>query len=174
MFPVNIENIADLEVGPELDQELRELLILCFPDTPQFREHRYYLEPPLHRWFIRDGGLLISHVCLHRRIVGTIQGDLRIGGIAEVCVRPTHRGRGLVRQILDKVHEWDLSSDFQMLFGKEEVYRSSGYRTVHNLLRYLDLKHNKWLTNPLAGMMIRPSAMTDWPAGMIDLRGPVF
>lgn len=174
MFLANIENIADLEVGPELDRELRELLVLCFPDTPQFREHRHFLEPPLHRWMIRDGGMLVGHVCLHHRIIGTPRQDLRIGGIAEVCVRPTHRGRGLVRQMLKAVHEWDRSSDFQMLFGKEEVYRSSGYRTVHNPLRHLDLEHNQWITKPLAGTMIRPSAKSDWPDGIIDLRGPVF
>lgn len=171
---MKIEDIADSTVGSELDRQLRELLVLCFPDTPQFREHRHYLEPPSHRWFIRDDGRLIGHVCLHRKIIGSAEGDLRIGGIAEVCVRPTHRGRGLVGRMLHEIHQWDHDGDFQMLFGDERVYHSSGYQTVHNPLRYFDPKKQQWITQPLAGTMTRPAARSNWPAGPIDLRGPLF
>jgi len=169
-----IEDIGDSDVGPELDGELRELLVLCFPATPQFHEHRHYLQPPLRRWFIRDNGRLVAHVCLHRRTIGSAQADLCIGGVAEVCVRPTHRGRGMVGRLLYALHQWDKESDFQMLFGNERVYRSSGYRTVHNPLRYHDLKKQEWIIQPLDGTMIRPGAKTDWPDGLIDLRGPKF
>ncbi|MCC6422082.1 MAG: GNAT family N-acetyltransferase [Phycisphaerales bacterium] len=169
-----IENIADSSVGPDLDRELRQLLVLCFPDTPQFREHRHYLEPPRQRWFIRENGQLVGHVCLHRKTIGSTQGDLQIGGIAEVCIRPTHRGRGLVHQMLHKLHEWDKNSDFQMLFGKERIYHSSGYQTVHNPLRYFDTIKQEWITQTLEGTMIRPAIKSNWPAGPIDLRGPIF
>jgi len=171
---IKIQDIEDSAVGPELDGELRELLVLCFPATTQFRDHRHYLEPPSHRWFIRDAGRLVGHVCLHRKTIGSPQDDLRIGGIAEVCVRPTHRGQGLVGRMLHEIHQWDNQSDFQMLFGDERVYHSSGYQTVHNPLRYYDQKTQEWITRPLDGTMIRPAAGTDWPAGLIDLRGPIF
>ncbi|MCC7351636.1 MAG: GNAT family N-acetyltransferase [Phycisphaerales bacterium] len=171
---IGFEEIEDSLVGPELDRELRELLVLCFPATTQFLEHRHFLEPPAHRWLLRDQSQLIGHVCLHRKFIGSAQGELKIGGIAEVCIHPDHRGRGLVRLMLNELHQWDKNSDFQMLFGDERVYRSSGYRTVHNPLRYFDTTHQIWDYKPLAGTMIRPANKTNWPDGPIDLRGPVF
>jgi len=177
MENVRIEDLADAKVGEALDLELRGLLSVCFPKDVEFTLHRHFQEKPAHRWMGRDeAGRLMGHVCIHDKMLGSCAGDLRIGGVAEVCVHPDFRGRGLVRTMLGQVHPWlaERGFDFAMLFGREAVYTSSGYRTVENMLRYYDLKQKQWMTQAVAGAMVRPLGQRAWPEQWIDLRGPVF
>ncbi len=177
MLPA-IEYIPDSEVDAALDGQLRGLLSICFtgPQNERFKRQRYYSQMPRHRWIIREQGRVIAHVAVHDKSVGTPVGDLAIGGVAEVAVRPDFRGRGLVRQLIAAAHA-DLvwrGVPFAFLFGDHNVYESSGYVPVNNPLRFYDPSRNEWCVRPDASAMVALLGSTPWPEGEIDLRGPVF
>jgi predicted acetyltransferase len=176
---MNLEYIEDRNVGPELDAELRQLLSTCFTGGANeiFRHQRFFSEMPAHRWVARnDEGRLAAHLAVHDKIVGTSAGDLRVGGIAEVCVDPSHRGQGLVRQLLALSDDWMIKQGipFGILLGKKEVYGSSGYRHADNPVRYLVPSTGEWLEQSFSYFLIKSLGAIDWPTGGIDLRGPKF
>ena len=65
-----IEYLNDQSVNAEQDRQLRYLLSMCFtkPEDTAFRQRRYLLELPQHRWIIQDSsGGIIAHVMVQRR-----------------------------------------------------------------------------------------------------------
>ncbi|MDG2022574.1 MAG: GNAT family N-acetyltransferase [Phycisphaerales bacterium] len=172
--PELIAPIDDSEVDPSLDREIRGLLSTCFnkPGDEVFRTRRYFTEMPRRRWLWWDGDLLAAHVAVHER---TLEAEIRMIGIAEVCVAPTHRGQGLVRGLLSAVHDWGVGHGFGFatLFGRPEIYASSGYRPCPKGVMVVDGGPDP-VFRPPGDFLIRPLASSTWPTGVVDLRGPVF
>jgi len=174
-----IEFIEDVNVDAALDRQLRALLALCFtkPCDAVFRDRRYFHEPPRWRWFMRGAPAeVIAHIAVHDKRIGTAAGELRVAGIAEVCVQPQQRGRGLVRDLLAAAHTWLAAHDVPvaMLFGDQKVYMSSGYRNITNPIRSQNPATGVWVVGPSDWAMVKPLHDLDWPAGVVDLRGPTF
>jgi hypothetical protein len=173
-----VEYLADSSVDDAMDAALRSLFVTCFtkPCDDVFRHRRFWREPYPHRWIVRGGdGGPIAHVGAHDKRVEAGSTAYRIGGICEVCVHPSSRGLGLVRQMLRVVHAWlqEQGYDFALLFGKPEVYRSSGYRPTDNL--FLDLEDDSGQrARRLVAGMFRPLSDTPWPACEVFLPGPKF
>jgi GNAT superfamily N-acetyltransferase len=169
-----IKQIVDDDVDDQLDREIRDLLSTCFvkPGDEVFRERRYFTEMPSRRWLLRSDGRLVAHVAAHER---TIEGGMRMLGIAEVCVLPTHRGRGLARALLATVHEWGIGAgfDFATLFGRREIYVSSGYQTCPAGVMVRD-GGSESVFRPAGDLLIHRLGVLNWPKRVVDLRGPVF
>ena len=104
-----IEYLPNDSVTGSMDYELRGLLTTCFtkPQDVVFRDRRYFREPYLHRWVIRDdNNAIVAHIGVHEK-QGEAEGrTCRIGGIAEVCVHPDYRGKGYTRMMLKCIHAW--------------------------------------------------------------------
>jgi predicted N-acetyltransferase YhbS len=173
-----VEFVEDDQVDAELDRQLRDLLSVCFtkPGDHVFMERRYFRQLPQHRWIIRhDRGSLDAHVAVHDRVVTGPDGDFRIGGIAEVCVRPGHRGCGLVRAMLAAVHTWlrEQGVPFAMLFGNPAVYSSSGYRPADNVYCLAD-ENGVRVRKQACGALVRATGDRPWPDGDVDINGLTF
>jgi GNAT superfamily N-acetyltransferase len=169
-----IKQIVDDDVDDQLDREIRDLLSACFikPGDEVFRDRRYFTEMPSRRWLLRDEGRLVAHVAAHER---TIEGGMRMLGIAEVCVLPTHRGRGLARALLATVHEWggDAGFGFATLFGRPDIYASSGYQRCPEPVIVLE-GGSKRVVRPPGDFLVRRLGVWHWPPHVVDLGGPVF
>lgn len=167
---------ADEDITEAEDRQLRELLFACFSYNPIFLARRYLQRRPGHRWLLKDGaGKIIAHAAVHEKTIGTEAGDLRVGGVAEVCVGPAHRGLGHSKKLLLAIDQWleGRGIEYAMLFGRPRVYRSSGYVPIANQLRTSSLWSRSW--NPFHGKpMVKARTPTAWPSGTIDLRGPTF
>ena len=175
---IKVEYLADSTVDAALDAEIRGLLTTCFtkPEDVVFRDRRYFKEPYPHRWVIRNTkGAIIAHVGVHEKTVEADGRSFRIGGIAEVCVRPDFRGRGFVRAMLACVHDWLIrhAFDFAVLFGDPGIYGSSGYIQVDNLAHDAEPATAERCTSR-SPAMVRPLSGTPWPAGQVTLPGPKF
>jgi GNAT superfamily N-acetyltransferase len=175
----HIEYIADTAVDGALDRALRELLVVCFtgPQDAVFREHRHFIEPPHHRWFVRgERGDVIAHVAVHDKVVVFAGARHRIGGIADVAVHPEYRGRGYVRRLLATAHTWLAAHGFEyaVLFGDPEVYTSSGYVPVMNLFQDATDAAGQPCRRAADGAMVAPLAGRAWPVVEVYLPGQKF
>jgi len=173
-----IQYIRDDAVDAALDRELRDLLSTCFtkPEDVVFRERRYFIEPPKHRWLLRDdAGRLIAHVAVHEKVIEAGERSFAIGGVAEVCVHPDYRRRGLVKQMLAQVHGWSAARGvpFAVLFGDPAVYTSSGYVTVENLSHDARSEDGRPIRKRKTAM-VKPLLGESWPSGEVHLPGPEF
>ena len=167
----------DAGLTNEEDLRLRRLLCRCFPYRPAFRRRRYLHDtPPQHRWFIvAEDGTLAGHAAVYDKTILVGGREERIGGVAEVCVAPAYRGRGHLKALLSAVHAFLRREGipFSLLFGRPELYRSSGYRPIAAPIRSTDPFFRWW--NPFKGTpMVHLVCGRPWPGGLIDLCGPTF
>ena len=172
---MDVEYLADSSVDDALDAQIRVLLTTCFtkPEDVVFKDRRYFIEPYPHRWVIRDmQGSIVAHIGVHEKAVEADGRHFRIGGIAEVCVHPDFRGRGLVKKMLACVHDWLIQNefDFAILFGDPRIYGSGGYVQLGNLI-HDDAAGTGTSPSPV---MVRPLTETTWPGGQVYLPGPKF
>jgi predicted acetyltransferase len=174
-----LEYVREPDVSPALDRELIELISGCFnqPHNAFFKERRYAQEMPLHRYLLRSAaGRLVAHAAVHEKVVAVAEADVRIGGIAEVCVHESARGRGHVRVLLEQVHRGlaDRGVEFAFLFGDSAIYASSGYRPIPAAIRRFNPATQSVEVAPNPSALVRPLGDRAWPEGPVDLRGPLF
>ncbi len=161
----------------ELDNEkLMELLRLCFPMLKCFETNRFYLERSDFRWFIRSSGKIIANAVAHDKIFLSGEKTIGIAGVAEICVHPIYRGKGLVRELLSEIHSWAKGRhySFAFLFGKTEIYRSSGYIQCNNQFKCVDHYENIEEIRQIDDAHYYPLKNESWPESLIDIQGPKF
>jgi GNAT superfamily N-acetyltransferase len=176
---IKVSFVLDKDVSPSLDRQLIELLSVCYPTTPDWldRSQRHFKEIPRYRWFIQmEGAMVLAQVAVHDKVFGTEEGEVGAGGIAEVAVHPSCRGRGYVHLMLDEVEKFLRVSgvSFAVLFGDGKIYGSRGYRAESNPCRYLDVVEKKLKITTEHSLRVKPLGEKSWPEGSIDLRGPLF
>ena len=173
-----ITYLHDSMVDAEIDRKIRDLLTACFlkAESDVFRHRRYYKEPYPNRWVIRDDRQkFVAHIGVHEKVIQAPTGLHRFGGIAEVCVHPDARGRGYVKAMLAVIHSWlaERGFEFSVLFGDPEVYGSSGYTVVKNLVMDIDPTSPDSPREPVTAM-VRPLSESTWPDGEVYLPGLHF
>ena len=177
--PPRLEYVREPDVSEELDRELRALISSAFfqPHNAFFKERRYAQEMPRHRFLARSPeGQLLAHLAVHEKVISVGGADVAIGGLAEVCVHESARGRGYVRLLLEQAHRELLDSDigFAFLFGDANIYGSSGYRHVLAPIRRLNHLSGEHETSVYQDALVKALTAAPWPDGPIDLRGPLF
>lgn len=170
---MRFEYILDDAVTPALDAKLRHLLSTCFTKEQDkiFQTQRYFREMPRHRYLIWDGEILAAHIAVHEKQVMIDDQSFPISGIAEVCVQPNFRGKGLVKTLLNSVHQdaIERGDAFSILFGRTHVYQSSGYKPTDNL--HMEVQPNQWAS--ISDAMVRSLNIT-WPQQVVHLVGYPF
>ncbi|MEZ5274822.1 MAG: GNAT family N-acetyltransferase [Opitutaceae bacterium] len=179
-MPPPIRYLADANVDPVTDRQIRDLLTTCFTKAEDevFKHRRYFIEPYPHRWIIRDpdpAGPIIAHIGVHDRTMRVGSGTRRFAGIAEVCVHPGHRSRGHVRSMLAVIHPWLAvhGFPFSILFGDPNVYRSSGYRVIDTIRMNRDPADPDSPRKTVTAM-IRPLTDEPWPEESVYIPGNPF
>ena len=163
-----ITYLQDSDVTLDVDEALRSLLALCFTNEPRFAAQRFCNEMPSHRWVIRSGDQLIAHVATHDKSfqIGTAMSTFC--GVAEVCVHPDHRGRGLAGRLLAAAESHHAACDFSILLGAPYVYTRYGYQTVKNVIFPL------YSEEPFGHAMVKCLSADAWPGPRVVLGGPHF
>lgn len=169
-----IRYLPDSDVDPSLDQALRNLFSTCFtgPNSHVFAKRRYFNDPPLHRWIIRDSDeLLIAHTAAHEKVIIFEDREIPICGVAEVSVHPSYRRKGFVREMIKEVHQFMRSKNlkFSALSGETEIYQSSGYRKINNLVYT-----NNGKIEPFPKAMVFELLNEPWPKEEVYLVGKFF
>ena len=136
LMPPTLEVVDENEVDAELDEQIRDLLRLCFPDwTEIFRNRRvWHQTKPICSVLFRDGATLVGHAALVVRTVTTTWNfRYNVASIQGVCVLPDHRGKGLGQQLVRTVRNeaQRRGFPFAILYCKEPLvsyYLSQGWK----------------------------------------------
>ncbi len=166
-MPLTPDYLPDAQVDDALDAELRALLSTCFGN--EFAHKRYCYEMPPHRWLVRDGEVLAAHVAVHEKVLKSGGEALPFLGIAEVCVAPSYRGRGLVGAMMKTLEAHFSGFPFAVLLGDPGVYGSSGYRSVSNV--YFPFENTG---RPNTYAMVKALGSQSWPVDDVTIEGPPF
>lgn len=91
-----------------------------------------YYDPEVTRVLFQDGRMVASVTNFDRWVYVGDGRRARVSCIGSVCTHPEFRRRGLARQLLAACLEWMLAKGFHWssLFGREEVYNSSGWTVL--------------------------------------------
>ena len=131
-----IEIIAENDLQPDEDRQIRELLCLCFPDwSDVFRQHRaWHNTPPIYSVIVREQGQVIGHIAaVIRTITTTWNFRYSVVSIQGVCIAPDKRHAGLASRLLqDALQEATRRGFlFAILYCKEFLvpyYLSQGWK----------------------------------------------
>lgn len=158
-----VEPIAD-----ELDLEIRNLFILCFPNSINLTKRRYNNEMPSERWIARYHGEVVGNLALHHKLLfDNDDCSFPFIAVAEVCLHPEVRGFGLVGELLKRAEAAYKTVDYSVLFGEANIYEKYGYKTVSNVC----FPESEKETNHV---MMKNISNPVWPSGIIKINGQHF
>ncbi len=114
-------------------ERILELVFKCFPRTPRSYFEHYIPDRdfPDLSLVAEENGEIVGYVQIYDRTVRTTQGNLRVGGIGNVCVSRKHRGKGIGSKLLQTATDLMKEKGFNasLLFAsKREFYEKNGWR----------------------------------------------
>ncbi len=171
-------------------QAIGELLSEVWPNPSKSAEYRRqqllsvgqnYSGPDAQAprsFVIREDGRLIAHAAVVPRAIGTESGVMTIAGLAQVCVAPTQRGRGLGELVVKPVFALVDAGDFpfSLFQTSPEVrpfYAKLGACLVENDI-INTLSEDLHVSPFWDKVVMRYPCSGSWPDGQIDLRGPGY
>jgi nodulation protein A len=130
-------------------------------------------------WLADGSGTPVAHLAVERRLVAVDDADVLVAGVGEVAVSPDLQGRGLGARLISQLRtrlRTEFAADFGFLLCGERVagfYRRAGFTRVANPVRYLDPRDERTVREDHSPTMVMPGRrpLTEWPDGMVDLRG---
>jgi predicted acetyltransferase len=141
-----------------------------------FETSRFYLERSDFRWLIRNRNKIIANAVVHNKTFLSDKKKISIAGVAEICVDPSHRRKGLVKELLSEIHDWakGKSYSFAFLFGDKKMYQSSGYIQCNNQFKYLNHHKDVVEVKQIDSALYYPLKDMPWPEFLVDIQGPMF
>jgi predicted N-acetyltransferase YhbS len=173
-----LEVIPEADITPDTDAAIRALLCVCFPqDEPAFSQSRsWHASDPSFSVVGRLHQRIVAHVGIVVRTIRVGQREVAVAGVQNLCVSPTHRGRGLAQAAMAHAldHARRRGLRFGLLFCVPELvpyYESAGWSRSDATITMLDeTGQDSPLPEPNIGMHI---AFGDesFPRGDIHLAG---
>jgi len=179
---IDVRCVAERDIDEPLSRQIIALQRVAFPNEEQFKGKRWAFTVPLaeDRWFQAwEGDELAGSVWLHHRTILTADGPRKVGGIANVCSSPAHRGAGAAKACMRAAGDYMAGNDgidFGLLFCGHVVvkfYASLGWHVTDN--RYLAHQPDGTIKPIHDGCFVMNldvhEGRTPWPTGEIDLNG---
>ena len=170
--------IPDPEMPDQLDDEIRRLLCICFPaDKAAFSHQRAWHDSwPAYTVVARAVDNLVGHVGMVVRSVEVSSLHVRVAGVQNFCVAPSHRGRGLSPKLMDRalLEARRRGIPFGLLFcvpELERLYTRLGWRTIDvPVTMHDELGNAAPIPSKNIAMVVELSPSL-FPQGPIDLQG---
>lgn len=125
-----VQLVPETRMTADLDARIRATLVACFPkDEGVFsRTRAWHGSAPAFSAVAGDATTIIAHVGAVDRTIKIGGTPLRVAGIQNVAVRPEHRRRGLMRQLLAAAmdHARAQGYDAGLLFTGPELTAAYG------------------------------------------------
>ena len=160
---------------------LSELLVAAFPEQPDvFTGRSWAWARKEARLWLTDGtSRPVAHLAVERRLVDVGGAEILVAGIGEVAVSPELHGRGVGAALMAEFRprlRTVFAADFGFVQCGEGVlgfYRSVGWIPVPNVVRHLDPDDEQTVREGVWPALVTPGrrTRTEWPDGLVDLRG---
>jgi GNAT superfamily N-acetyltransferase len=173
--------LAEGNLSPALEAEIRDLLVTAFPEFADFFSRSSYRgSVPEYRLLGRTAtGELVAHLEFGCRQALVGAEPVNIVGIGAVAVHPRAQGRGIGKRMFGTLSQYAIRArlgDFGFLECRESVagfYERVGFNRVRQACTSLDHESLEWETYD-GPVMVMPltKPMAAWPAaGDVNLRG---
>ncbi|WP_214693799.1 MULTISPECIES: GNAT family N-acetyltransferase [unclassified Exiguobacterium] len=177
---MNIQQMMEFEIGEALDKQLTELLVKSF--EPLYPNRRYFKQLPHLRLIAYEDEQIIGQVGLDFRMMNMKGKPIHVLGIIDLCVREEARGRGVGRELMEKIIALgeEYSIDFLLLFAdRPDLYERVGFHTVSNTCTWLQIDDENQTTRGIGEarfeeLMIRQAGDKRWTDGKLDLLGYLY
>jgi GNAT superfamily N-acetyltransferase len=170
--------VDETAMPPALDAKIRGGLCTCFPrDVAVFRHTRpWHDSPPQYSVLAVEGDEIIAHAGVVGRTITVGDVSLRVAGIQNVYVLPSHRGQGLSGRVLAEAMAEAARRQFDcgLLFCEpalERIYAGGGW---HDLgpRQAVRIEAGREMPLPEKNItMFFPLRLAQFPDGLIHLRG---
>jgi GNAT superfamily N-acetyltransferase len=177
---VSFSIVNEEDISPQLDEAIREMLVVCFPaDRQYFQRQRWWHCVPIYRALGRnDEGSIGAHTAVVERIVivGPALSKVRVVGIQSFCVLQDYRHTGLSNKMMSVAMEEAGRRGFDagLLFCQkplEKVYGQMGWSRLDAAVYMADDEKGQTLIPARNITMFYPLKAKQFPAGDIDLAG---
>lgn len=175
----SIERIEEWMIGADRNEDIAQLLGICFPQYPAHRS--FFHQIPAFRLLTYEEGALIGHVAVEHRIINVGGTELRIFGVADICVLPERQGEGMGTQLLQELEDFGRKCgiDYLLLLAYEQDwFLHRGFRPVNQEGRWLWIQKNETFGVIQRGLnhelMVKPLSHKRWRAGTVDFLGHIF
>ena len=178
---MNIQQMMEFEIGEALDQQLTELLMKSF--EPLYPNRCYFKQlPHLRLIAFNEQQHVIGQVGLDFRVMNMDGKPIHVLGIIDLCVQEDVQGRGVGRELMEKVialgEEYRI--DFLLLFAdRRDLYERIGFHAVSNTCTWLQINDENQTTRGIGEasfeeLMIRSVGDKRWTEGKLDLLGYLY
>jgi GNAT superfamily N-acetyltransferase len=176
---ITVIRVAEAGISADRSKQLQSLLQASFRGYPG---RSYFKLPPHFRYLAMTGsGEVAGQAGVELRVIRVGGTVARTFGVADLCVAPGQRSRGLAGRILVEVTGFaqDCGMAFVILFADDErLYARHGWARVTNRCSWVRIDNH--VTLGLAGpadtgaMMVKATGARPWPEGDVDLLGHLF
>ncbi|WP_147273543.1 GNAT family N-acetyltransferase [Ciceribacter lividus] len=175
-----VKRVPEYEIDAPTAKQIVALLDENFPDT--FDGRTYFKQLPHFRYLAFDGETVIGQAGVDHRVIRAGGKIIRIFGIVDLCVTPTHRGVGLASNLLKQIENLAAVSnvDFLVLMGDvDALYIANGFQHVGSAMtKWLaveEVESFSLIERDLSYcFLVKPVRGESWPLGPIDMLGYLF
>ncbi len=172
--------IDENDISPELDKEIRNSLVISFPDDREYfsRQSWWHCHPVFRIFAQRDTGQIVAHIAIIDRTIlaGPAESHIRVAGIQSVFVLPKYQGLGISDKAMSIAIDQTKERAFDacLLFCHprlESIYGRMGWTKINQPVYMLDEKENKIPISEKSITMFHPLKVSELPTSQINLAG---
>lgn len=174
-----VEHIPELDLDAATRQQIADLVQEVFPEGEYLGRH-YYKQLAHSRLIIREAGRLVGHAGLDYRVMAMNGQVIKVLGIIDLAVLPTHQGKGLGGALLKYAEKLARNSaggvDFLFLVADiHEYYRKYGFELAETQMQWLaiDQHKNHGVLDKYFNdcLMYKQTGAISWQNGTLDMLG---
>ncbi|MCP4441248.1 MAG: GNAT family N-acetyltransferase [Aureispira sp.] len=183
MNNLTFELIEEFRLEESTKNQISDLLKLSFLEV-EFHNRTYFKQLPQYRLLLKNKEELIGQLGLDYRVMTLNAKPIRVIGIIDFAVFPTHQGKGYGTKLLNKLDaiakEHINNIDFLFLVtDNPKIYQKNGYRLSDQKVKWLAIdqhvNYGLYEKELLDCLMYKPIGQQQWDNnGHLDLLGYLY
>lgn len=140
------ELVEEFKLDEATKKQIAHLLKVSFPEE-EFHGRTYFKQLPHYRLLLKEEDVLIAQLGLDYRVMSLDGKPIKVLGIVDLTVLPTHQGRGFGTRLLEelcRIAEREKHNiDFLFLVAdKHEFYEKCGFRLTKQKVKWLTIEQH--------------------------------
>jgi GNAT superfamily N-acetyltransferase len=177
---MEITRIIEFDISRETHEQIIELQNSAEPEN--YHPYRsYFKQLPHFRYLVFAEDTLVAHMGIDHRVIRVGDSVFTIFGVIDLCVKPSHQGKGIASKLLNEITELAKKKSIDFLFlvaADNRIYLKNDFKAVSQECHWLGIE------DPVNGgilietieedFMIKQTGDKPWVDEPIDLLGYMF